>query len=150
MPRAMYSLSFKCIYNPGRTNNKFITSQSFLSSDTRFGHSLRSAIQLPLREWFKDRSRRAETEPREQTTEKKETVRVSRKKKKEWLRALSNEIIGASTRRRKRNAREFAGFVRRGEQLSRGWARVSHCPHVVRKRQNNGRYLRQRYTGVVA
>ena len=35
-------------------------------------------------------------------------------------------------------------------QLSRGWARVSHCPHVVRKRQNNGRYLQQRCTGVVA
>lgn len=32
---------------------------------------------------------------------------------------------------------------REGTRLSHGWAHVSHCPHVVRKRQNNGRYLQQ-------
>lgn len=58
--------------------------------------------------------------------------------------------------RSERNATEFARFIGWVEggggwrHLNRGWAHVSHCPHVVRKRQNNGRYLQQQYTGVAA
>lgn len=55
--------------------------------------------------------------------------------------------------RSEHNATEFARFIGRGwgwRHLNCGWAHVSHCPHVVRKRQNNGRYLQQQYTGVAA